>query len=130
MGWRRWVGLLLPFGGGLVHGAVNAGGPLIVIYAERNLAQKARFRATLSLVWIPLNVWNICWHGVHGRYSPALLRLMAAAAPLAGIGLVLGLILHGHLSESRFRRFVFVILAVLGIITLAKGIGALAGWAT
>ena len=119
-GWRRWVAMLLPFAGGVIHGAVNSGGPLVVAYAERTLREKARFRATLSICFIPMNVWLLVWHIVEGRYTPFTVDLTASTFPFAALGWVVGMMVHGHLSERLFRRLVQVLLLILGLITTAR----------
>jgi uncharacterized membrane protein YfcA len=119
-GWPRWAALLLPFAGGIIHGAFNSGGPLVVAYAERTLRRKASFRATLSIVFIPMNVWLLAWHIAEKRYTREVIELTTAVFPFAALGWVVGMMLHGHLSERLFRRIVLVLLLILGCLTTVR----------
>jgi uncharacterized membrane protein YfcA len=124
-GWKRYAALLLPFGGGVIHGAVNSGGPLVVAYAERVLEQKSRFRATLSLTFIPMNTCLIFWHAAAGRWTADTMQLTATVFPFAAVGWALGMILHGHLSQRVFRRLVLVLLLAVGCILVSRSVGQL-----
>ncbi|MGL5084437.1 MAG: sulfite exporter TauE/SafE family protein, partial [Clostridium sp.] len=46
---------ILIFFGGVVHGAFSCGGPLVVVYATKNIKDKTSFRATLCALWSTLN---------------------------------------------------------------------------
>ena len=121
-GVRKYVAMLLPFMGGVIHGAVNSGGPMVVAYAERTLPEKGSFRATISLSFVPMNIYLVVWHAVYGRYTASTLKLAATVAPFAVVGWIAGLMLHGRLSERVFRRMVLVLLLILGCVTTARSL--------
>lgn len=115
--WARVSGLL---GAGLAHGLFATGGPLAVYVSARELSDKASFRATLSVLWVVLNVLfvgQLAWRGAVNGSSLAVSALLLV--PL-GAGLLLGEQVHRRLDEARFRRVVAGLLAVAGL-TLVLG---------
>lgn len=56
----RALGALMLSIGGVAHGAFGTGGPMVVYVLGRELGDdKARFRATLSVLWLVLNAVQI-----------------------------------------------------------------------
>ena len=105
---------------GVVHGIFACGGPLVVYYAGRTLRDKARFRATLSALWLVLNAIvfsSLVQRGTVGGKTLAVSALLAA--PLV-LGIAVGEQLHARVSEARFRRGVFVLLLVAGLVLLVR----------
>jgi uncharacterized membrane protein YfcA len=115
----RWLARVMLVAGGVVHGAFTTGGPLLVVYADQNLRDKASFRVTLSLMWLSLSVllaagwsWAHAWVGTSFRYT-------LIGAPFLLAGLAAGEWLHHRVDERAFRRWVNVTLLVIGVILLA-----------
>lgn len=106
--------------GGVVHGAFGTGGPLAVAAAGRTLDDKARFRATLSALWLGLNVVLVAGFAVDGRLTPASAgtSLLLAGGLLAGM--VLGEVLHRRVPARAFRVAVWIGLAVAGLALVAR----------
>jgi len=105
---------------GVVHGIFACGGPLVVYYAGRTLKDKARFRATLSALWLLLNAVVVASLVQRGAVRGETLAVSALlAAPLV-LGIAVGEHLHARVSEARFRRGVFVLLLVAGLVLLAR----------
>jgi hypothetical protein len=105
---------------GVVHGIFACGGPLVVYYAGRTLRDKASFRATLSALWLVLNAVvfsSLVQRGTVGGKTLAVSAVLAA--PLV-LGIAVGEQLHARVSEARFRRGVFVLLLVAGLVLLAR----------
>lgn len=106
---------------GVAHGAFATGGPLAVYVAGRELPDPARFRGTLSALWLLLNgvlVIGYLWSGA----------LTARSLPLAGIcgaglaiGLVVGEVLHRRLDRRVFTVLVYVLLLIAGGLLAARG---------
>jgi uncharacterized membrane protein YfcA len=114
---RRVVGLLAA---GVIHGIFACGGPLLVYVLGRELPEKARFRATLSAIWLALNgllVANLVGAGDLGRRSLTTSALLLGS--LAG-GLFLGEQAHARIDEGRFRQAVYSLLFLAGLSLLAR----------
>jgi uncharacterized membrane protein YfcA len=102
--------------GGIVQGAFGTGGPLIIIYATKALRDKGVFRVTLCLLWATINPIVIAMRWAAGH------RLDADAFKVVGIclipmllGLALGSRAHHRVNEVTFRRIVYTVLILSGI---------------
>jgi uncharacterized membrane protein YfcA len=117
----RPVALALLFLGGLLHGAFATGGPLAVYVAGRDLAHdKARFRSTLSALWLALNLVLLATYAALGKIDGASLRMSLALAPPLALGLGVGEIVHARLPVRAFRPLVFVLLGVAGVVLAVR----------
>lgn len=110
---RLLAGLLLPFGG-VMHGAMGAGGPLVVIYATRAITDKTLFRVTLSLLWAVLNMILIGQWLRTDALTPHIWKLTAFCAPFALAGVWLGNHVHYRTDGALFRKIVYWVLIVSG----------------
>jgi len=112
----RGAGLLLLFLGGVAHGALATGGPPVVYVCARTLPDKAVFRATLSALWLILNVALVVVYAAEGDVTVATLRDSAPLIPGLVCGIAAGEVLHGRVSERGFRLVVFALLLVLAVV--------------
>lgn len=126
--WRQWHGLHPAqharwwtrgwmFMAGITHGLFASGGPLLVYALSGVQLDKARFRATLVTVWLILNGLLTVAFALDGSLAPALPRV-AAFLPVLLAGVLLGEWLHRHADEQLFRKLVFVLLFITGLILL------------
>ncbi|PKN56831.1 MAG: sulfite exporter TauE/SafE family protein [Deltaproteobacteria bacterium HGW-Deltaproteobacteria-14] len=107
---------LLLIAGGFVHGLFATGGPAVVYVAGREVDDKTRFRATLSVLWLILNAVLVIGYvssGLVGADSAGTTLLLAA--PLVA-GLVVGEWLHHRIAPRTFQLAVFGALLVAGAI--------------
>lgn len=106
--------------GGVAHGLFGSGGPMVVYVASRELVGKARFRATLSALWLLLNAVLIVNYAALGLIDRASLGRSLALAPSLLLALPLGEWLHQRLPEAAFRPMVYVVLLVGGLALAAR----------
>lgn len=112
------------FGGGVIHGLFACGGPLAVYFLGRAVGDKARFRATLSALWLVLNAVLVGQFVARGLVSEAsLARSGVLLGPLLA-GLVAGEALHARLVERRFRVAVHLLLLAAGGALLVGSLGS------
>jgi uncharacterized membrane protein YfcA len=110
------------FGAGVAHGLFASGGPLLVYVVGRELPDKARFRATLSAVWLGLNALLVARGLASGAMNGETLRESALLlAPLA-VGLAIGQRVHDRLDPVTFRVGVFALLLFAGLALLARSV--------
>jgi uncharacterized membrane protein YfcA len=116
-GWGFGAGLAA----GLIGGAVGTPGPPVILYAAAQdwspRTVKANIQAFLIVnqALILIGYW---WAGLLGREVWRLTALYAAPAVL---GLAAGMLLFTRLDRVRFRRVVFVVLFVSGLVLLLGG---------
>jgi len=117
--WRHRLAL---FGGGIVQGALGSGGPLVVIYAARALANKSVFRVTLCMLWFSLNSILIAGWLADGTTfrNPEILRVLAVTIPFMLAGLWTGDRLHHRVNERQFRIGIYALLALCGTVMLVN----------
>jgi uncharacterized protein len=108
--------------GGIMQGAFGTGGPLIVVYATQTLAEKSAFRATLCLVWVTLNPVALGMRWAAGKpVGMDVFQVVGICLVPMALGLALGNIAHHRANEKTFRRVVFAVLILSGLI-LAKSL--------
>lgn len=100
---------------GVIHGMFVSGGALLVVYATQTMPDKDRFRATVSAVWVPLNLLvlaQLVAAGAIGWRAAAL--SVAGLAPLA-LAVAVGGALAGRIDQRRFMRLTYVLLLASGL---------------
>jgi len=112
------LGLL--FLGGVAHGALATGGPPIVYVCARSLRQKATLRATLSALWVVVNVALVSAYVARGQVTRATVVDSAPLVPGLVLGLALGDVVHARVPERAFRPVVFAALLVVAILLAAR----------
>jgi len=116
---RALLSLFVPIGG-VMQGAFGSGGPLLVIYATRAMPNKSVFRGTLCIVWITLNSIIIGTWVKNGVITGEILRLTAIALPFMLAGMFLGNRAHYRVNEVAFRRIVYGVLILSGIVLITQ----------
>ncbi len=115
----RWAGFF-GFGAGILGGAYNTYGPLLVLYATLRGWPKEQFRATLQGCFFPTSLLILFLHWKNGRWTPQLGQLYLMCLPLAVGGLFLGKYLNTRLPRDKFIRLVYALLLVLGFSLILK----------
>ena len=98
---------------GITHGLFASGGPLLVYALAGVNLDKARFRATLVVVWFCLNSALTFAFALDGSLAPALAHL-GLYLPLLALGVFAGERLHHRVDEQRFFRIIYAALAMVG----------------
>ena len=103
---------------GVVHGVAATGGPLLVYALGRSELPKARFRATLAVVWLALNLALAAAYAASGRITLGTIPFLLALVPVIALAIALGEWLHVRMDEAGFRRVVLVLLLASGVTLL------------
>lgn len=99
--------------GGVIQGAFSSGGPVVVMYASKALPEKAKFRATLSSLWLTTNTIMVTKWTLSGTvWTPQLGKLILCALPFIGGGMVLGDFLHRKVDQKKFTILVYSVLII------------------
>ena len=102
------------FASGVVHGLFACGGPLLVWVAGRELPDKGRFRATLSVVWLLLGLVLVANYTLAGTLSLTTLSRSVMLLPPLFVALWVGERVHHRIDPVTFRKAVFVLLLLAG----------------
>lgn len=108
-------------GGGVAHGLCGSGGPLAVYVAGRQLACKRAFRATLAALWVALNLLLLAGLLARGALEARHLAPCLPLAPALVLGLLAGERLHARVEQAAFRRLVYGLLTLAGLVLLVRG---------
>jgi uncharacterized membrane protein YfcA len=109
---------LLLIAGGIIHGIFSSGGPLVVLYASRQLQDKGKFRATLCLLWTTLNTIIIATYFIEGSFTTPIAKTTALLVPFILVGIVAGEKIHNKVNERTFSLIVFGMLFLTAIFML------------
>lgn len=105
------------FCGGVMHGAFASGGPFVVIYASKVLADKSLFRVSLCLIWLTMNTLLLMqWTVLGGVWTKTIGICIATAIPFSIVGALFGDYLHHKVDEQRFSLIVYGVLVLCGTI--------------
>ena len=104
----------LMVGAGITHGLFASGGPLLVYALTGNALKKDALRATLIAAWFVLNGLLTVAFVIDGSAITAAPRMMMYL-PIVAVGIVLGERLHHKINELNFRRALFTVLAIVGL---------------
>lgn len=107
-------------GGGIAHGAFASGGPLAVWVSGRVLEDKAAFRASLSLLWLLLNIALVTGYVMNGQIDVSTLRQSVLLLPSLAVGLVIGEWAHPRIPVQAFRVGIFALLLIVGVLLVLK----------
>jgi uncharacterized membrane protein YfcA len=106
--------------GGIVHGAFGTGGPMVVYVLGRRVTDKGEFRATLSLLWLVLNITLVVGYALNDKLTSSSLTTTLILAPALIVGLLLGERLHHKVPAGLFRNAVYIMLLAAGLLIVLR----------
>ncbi len=106
------------FGGGLLGGAYNTNAPPVVLYGALRRWPPDVFRATLQAYFVPAAVMIWAGHGLTGLWTGRVVTHYLLFLPLGMLALWLGQRLSTRLPEASFDRFLYLVIALLGVVLL------------
>lgn len=113
------AGALL-FTAGIIHGVFATGGPLTVYVTGRVLTDKARFRATLSALWLVLNLALVASYAAGGQLGGGATGISVMLIVPLAVGVLLGEQAHRRVPEEAFRKLVFAMLLGAGTLLAVR----------
>jgi uncharacterized membrane protein YfcA len=111
----KWVSI---FGviAGILGGAYNTEGPIIVIYSTLRQWNPIQLRATLQGYFFPVALMVALAHGLGGLWTQPVLFYYAWSLPLVFIAIFLGGKLHRKIPERQFDKYIYICLIILGVL--------------
>ncbi|MPZ99869.1 MAG: TSUP family transporter [Dehalococcoidia bacterium] len=115
-----WSGL-----SGYTSFIAHAGGPPISVYLLPQQMGKTLFVGTTVVFFTAVNYLKLVPYAWLGQFDVSNLLTSLALAPLAPVGIGLGLVLHRRVDEALFYRLVYAFLFGTGLKLVYDGIGGL-----
>jgi uncharacterized membrane protein YfcA len=116
---RRW-GYLAGLIGGIISGALSAGGPPAIMYCYSLDLGKREFRATLQVYFVLMILYKIPMLYIAGLLVPELWRTLLYYSPFVAVGTAGGMLLFRRLSDRWFRRVVLILLTAFAVVMFVK----------
>lgn len=110
---------------GVTSTLIHAGGPPLNVYLLPRRLEKAVFVGTTVLFFAVINVAKLAPYAWLGLFDARNLATSAALAPLAPVGMFLGIALMKRIPQEVFYRICYLFLALVGAKLLWDGI---TGW--
>jgi uncharacterized membrane protein YfcA len=117
---RRW-GVLAGFLAGLMGAAAGAPGPAVVVYATTQEWSPRTIKANLQAFFVVNETVVLVGYWWAGLVTLEVGRAAVAFALPALAGVVLGVGVSNRIDRARFRRIVFAVLFVSGVVLLLRG---------
>ncbi len=112
---KLWPLLAALFAGGVIQGAFSSGGPLIVLYSTEKIPEKSRFRATMCMIWLVVDIALMLQLALAKQLPPAVWTAALYGLPALAVGTVLGDLAHKKLRQDLFLKITYAVLLVSGI---------------
>lgn len=109
----KGAGLALILTGGIFHGLLTIGGPLIVYYASRQLSSQGSIRGTLAFIWLILNIVMLGGFLLDGRITGEVLKMTGMLLPGFAAGILAGSLLK--VRDDIFRIVTYVMLMLIAV---------------
>ncbi len=122
----RWAGALAGAGAGFTSFVAHAGGPPLSMYLLRRPLDKTEFVATTVLFFAVVNYTKLLPYAWLGQLAADNLLASLLLAPLAPLGIAIGVWLHDKIPERLFFRSACLFLFALSLKLLSDGIRGLA----
>lgn len=119
----KFVMVLVVLASGLMQGMFVSGGPLLVIYAVTVLRDKEDFRATMSIIWLALNIIIFGQSLIAGMVTPAVVHYSLVGIVPILAATVLGGLLQKRINQQAFMKLTYVLLIISGLMLVVKALG-------
>ena len=107
---------------GVLGGAYNTVGPLIVVYGHLRRWSPDRFRATLQGYFFPVYLCIVIGHGFVGLLTPYVFQLNGLSLPVILAAIWLGSRLNAAIPRERFTQVLNVALIGLGLVLCLRAL--------
>jgi uncharacterized membrane protein YfcA len=103
------------FVSGVIGGAYNVAGPLVIVYGNCRRWQPKEFKGNLQGFFLMGSVLAVTSHALANNITNQVLNLFFLSLPAIAMGLIAGLSLDKYLNPTLFRKIVLVGLAIAGL---------------
>jgi uncharacterized membrane protein YfcA len=107
---------------GILGGAYNTNGPLIVIYSALKKWNPQNFRATLQGYFFTTGLLVIAGHGIAGNFTKEVLTYFMYTLPVILIAVILGGQINKRIPVERFHKYIYIVLIFLGLVLIVNSL--------
>jgi uncharacterized membrane protein YfcA len=115
---KGFLGKVIVFISGIVHGLIGTGGPLAIIGMKSEMKTKAEIKATMALFFIILNVIRITQLSITVEWKEFFIYYWLIVPTTLGI--FAGHYLHNKISEKQFKTLLSVFFIIAGILLMVR----------
>lgn len=103
---------------GIVHGIFALGSPLVVYYSSREIKEPAEFRATISMLWLILNIMLVANLLAVGQINMDTLSITGIVLP----GLIVGIFMGSRIKVRTvvFKVLIYALLFIAGTLLILQ----------
>ncbi|HEY7364527.1 MAG TPA: sulfite exporter TauE/SafE family protein [Methylomirabilota bacterium] len=106
---------------GVAGGAVGTPGPPIILYAAAQQWSKRTFKANFQAFLVVNQGAILLGYWWTGLLTPDVWRLVVVFAVPAVLGVLGGVLLFNRIDQNTFRRVIFALVALSGLVLLVRG---------
>jgi len=110
---------------GVLGGAYNTNGPLVVIYSSLKRWNPQNFRATLQGYFFTTGIMVISGHAIAGNFTSEVINYFAYCIPVVFLAVILGARLNRKIAVDKFHKYIYLILIILGITLVINAVSKL-----
>lgn len=103
---------------GILNGAVSLSGPPIVVLLASDNKNKNEFRASLTFLFLLLNVVTIVLFTNNGLFENKEIINLIYFIPVMIIGTFMGIYLGNKIDDQKFKKIVLILLMCMGMLNL------------
>ncbi len=118
------VGVAAAAVAGFTSFIAHAGGPPITMYLLRRGINRTQFVATTVVFFAVVNYVKLAPYAWLGQFDASNLKTSLVLAPLAPLGIGMGVWLHNRVTDRFFFRLAYAMLFVVGVKLIYDGITA------
>jgi len=106
---------------GVLGGAIGTPGPPVVLYVMTQGWSPRAIKGTLQAFFLVNQTVIVAGHWWAGLLTPEVVWLVGVYALPAVMGVTIGIRLFDRIDQARFRRLIFALLFVLGLLMCVRG---------
>jgi uncharacterized protein len=115
-------GLLFGFASGLFGSAYNFNGVPVAVYSSLRGWHPNIFRSTMQAYFFISGALIVAGQEMSGMWNVNMFTLYLFSLPAIVAAIVVGTILHRKIPTAKFQRYVFLLIATLGVVLFVKSI--------
>ena len=118
---ERWA-WVFGFLSGILGGSIGANGPPVIIYTTQQPWGKYSIKSVLVGYFLVSGICISSVHAASGLITSQVLVLFTAGLPALVTGVLSGSYLFGRVDSEKYRKVLYVLLILLGVLMLVKAV--------